>query len=83
MDTFLIFFEQMPTWQKLIWVTVCIGLSWGLEGSFPLVQLRYEKWRHARANFAFLATTLAINAAFTALSVGAAAWTADVSSLRA
>jgi sterol desaturase/sphingolipid hydroxylase (fatty acid hydroxylase superfamily) len=55
----------------------CLGLSWVLEGSLPLVQLRYRKWRHARANFAFLATTLLINAAFSAVSVGAAAWTAS------
>lgn len=75
MNDFLLFFEQMPNWQKLAWVGACLALSWVLEGSLPLVQLRYRKWRHARANFAFLATTLAINAAFSALSVVAAAWT--------
>jgi len=77
MDTFLLFFEQMPTWQKLIWVMICLGSSWLLEGSLPLIHFRYRKWHHARANFAFLATTLAINAGFSALSVGAAAWTAS------
>jgi len=75
MDTLLLFFERMPTWQKLVWVMVCLGSSWILEGSLPLVQLRYRKWRHAATNFAFLGTTLLINAAFGALSVGAAAWT--------
>ena len=77
MEALLLFFEQMPTWQKLVWVMTCLGLSWLLEGSLPLVQLQYRKWRHAGANFAFLATTLLINAAFSALSVGAAAWTAS------
>jgi sterol desaturase/sphingolipid hydroxylase (fatty acid hydroxylase superfamily) len=77
MDAFLLFFEQMPTWQKLAWVMICLGLSWILEGSLPLVQLRYRKWRHAGANFAFLATTLVINAAFGILSVAAAAWTSS------
>ena len=71
-----LFFQQMPTWQKLLWVMICLGLSWALEGSLPLVQLRYRKWRHAWANLPFLATTLAINAGFSALSIGAAAWTA-------
>ncbi len=75
MDAFLLFFEQMPTWQRLLWVMICLGMSWGLEGSFPLVQLRYQKWKHARANFVFLATTLIINAAFGIASLAAATWT--------
>jgi sterol desaturase/sphingolipid hydroxylase (fatty acid hydroxylase superfamily) len=76
MDALLLWFESMSTGQKLAWVMVCIGLSWVLEGSLPLVQLGYRKWRHAAGNFVFLATTLAINAAFGVLSLGAAAWTA-------
>lgn len=75
MDTFLLFFEQLPTPYKVVWVGLCLGLSWVLEGSAPLIALPYKKWRHAGANFAFLATTLAINAAFSAASVGIAAWT--------
>ncbi len=76
MESLILFFEQMPTWQRLLWVMTCLGLSWTLEGSLPLVQLKYSKWRHARSNFAFLGTTLAINAAFSALSIGVVAWTA-------
>ena len=53
MEALLVFFEQMPTWQKLAWVMTCLALSWILEGSLPLVQLRYRKWGHAGANFAF------------------------------
>mgnify|MGYP002624475926 FL=1 len=76
MDALLLWFEAMPTGYKVGWVMACLAASWVLEGSLPLVQLRYRKWRHAAANFAFLGTTLLINAAFGVLSVGAAAWTA-------
>ena len=69
MDSFLLFFEQMPTWQKLLWVMACVGTSWALEGSFPLVELRYRKWRHAGVNFSFLAVGLVINAGFSSLSL--------------
>ncbi|MDE3003551.1 MAG: sterol desaturase family protein [Gemmatimonadota bacterium] len=79
MDSLLLFFELMPTWQKLAWVMTCLGLSWVLEGSLPLVQLKYRKWKHARSNFVFLGTTLAINAAFSALSIGVVTWTATSS----
>ncbi len=75
METLLLFFEQMPNSQKLMWVMACLAMSWLLEGSFPLVQLSYRKWRHAGANFVFLATTLIINAGFSALSVSATTWT--------
>ena len=64
MDNFLLFFEQMPSWQKLIWVIICLIFSWSLEGSFPLFRFKYKKWKHAGVNFIFLATTLVINLLF-------------------
>ncbi|MBT8488571.1 MAG: sterol desaturase family protein [Gemmatimonadetes bacterium] len=75
MDGILLFFEQMPAWQKLAWVMACLAVSWALEGSFPLVQLGYRKWRHAGANFAFLATSLVINTSFSVAAVAIVAWT--------
>mgnify|MGYP002623511654 CR=1 FL=1 len=75
MNEILLFFEQMPAWQKLARVMACLAVSWALEGSFPLVQLTYRKWRHAGANFAFLATTLVINTTFAVGAVAIVAWT--------
>jgi sterol desaturase/sphingolipid hydroxylase (fatty acid hydroxylase superfamily) len=77
MDSLLLFFEQMPTWQKLAWVMACLAVSWLLEGSFPLLRLPYRKWRHAGVNAAFLATSLVINAAFGFASVASVTWTAS------
>lgn len=77
MDAFLQFVEQMSTGQKLLWVMICLGLSWVLEGTLPLIQLRYRKWRHAGVNGTFLATSLLINAAFGVATVAATAWTAS------
>jgi sterol desaturase/sphingolipid hydroxylase (fatty acid hydroxylase superfamily) len=75
MEGLLLFFEQMPAWQKVVWVMACLGVSWLLEGSFPLLRLPYRKWRHAGVNSAFLLTSLAINAAFGVASVAAVGWT--------
>lgn len=77
MHDLLAFFEFMPTWQKLAWVMACLGLSWILEGTLPLVRLEYRKWRHAGANGVFLGTSLALNALFSLGTVAAAAWTSD------
>ena len=75
MDGLLLFFEQLSTGQKLLWVMLCLGLSWILEAGLPLVALRYRKWRHAGVNGVFLAGNLAINAAFGVATVAAASWT--------
>jgi len=77
MEDFLLFFELMPTWQKLAWVMACLGLSWVLEGTLPLVQLDYRRWRHAGVNSAFLGTSLILNSLFSLGTVAAAAWTAQ------
>ena len=76
MTAFLQFFEHMPTWQKALWILVCLSLSWSLENARPLFRFDYAKWAHARVNFVFLATTLAINTAFTMASVGVFRWVA-------
>lgn len=74
MHTFLTFFEQMPAWQKLIWVIFCLTVTWILEGNYPLFRFGYRKWRHAGVNFIFLAFTLTINVLFGILTVGIFSW---------
>ena len=64
MESFLHFFESMPSWQKLVWIFACLGISWILEGGFPLFNFNYRKWRHAGVNLLFLASTIAINLLF-------------------
>ena len=70
MESFLLFFEEMPSWQKLIWITACLSFSWVLEGSFPLFNFDYKKWKHAGVNLIFLACSLTINLLFGLATVG-------------
>lgn len=74
MEKFLLFFEQMPTWQKLAWVIGVMGFCWVLEGSIPLVKFGYRKWRHARTNLSLLAVSIIINALVGILAVGVFEW---------
>jgi sterol desaturase/sphingolipid hydroxylase (fatty acid hydroxylase superfamily) len=60
----------MPSWQKLIWIIICLSFSWSLEGWFPLFSLSYKKWKHAGVNLIFLITTLIINIIFGIATVG-------------
>ena len=76
MEDFLGFFEAMPVWQRFSWVMICLLICWILEGSFPLFNLHYRKWRHAGVNMVFLTTTMVINAVFGAATVGVFEWLA-------
>lgn len=74
MESFLNFFETMPTWQRLVWVVSCLVVCWILEGNFPLFNFSYRKWKHAGVNFVFLATTMIINVIFGIVTVGVFVW---------
>ncbi len=75
MEAVLTFFEQMPNWQKLLWVVACLMFSWILEGNIPLFQLRYRKWRHAAVNLVFLGTSFIINLVFGVVTLWVFLWT--------
>jgi len=74
MDEFLNFFADMPSWQRLIWIFVCLLFTWGLESIIPLKRFTYKKWRHAGVNFVFLFTTMLINLIFGIATVGLFIW---------
>ena len=76
MEAFLDFFEAMPSWQKLVWIVACMSVNLLVEGVRPMFQGGYRSWKHTRTNLTFLATTMAINSAFGAASVGVFAWAA-------
>jgi len=76
LEDFLLFFEHMPAWQKLIWITSCLLISWIFEGNFPLFNFNYKKWRHAKVNIVFLSFTMVINVLFGVLTVGVFAFIA-------
>ncbi len=75
MEKMLLFFETMPTWQKALWVVLCLSVSWLLEGNIPLIRFTYKKWRHAGVNLIFLSTSMLINVLFGVLTIGIFAWT--------
>lgn len=74
MDSFLSFFENMPAWQKLAWVSIVLVFFWILEGYYTLVKLKYNKWQHAKTNFILLGFVLLINLGFGILTAGVFIW---------
>jgi len=77
MEAFLSFIETLPTYYKLIWILVCLGIAWLLEGGIPFITDSYNKWRHAGKNMIFLSTTIVVNFLFGLATVGLFIWTAQ------
>lgn len=74
MENFLHFFEQMPSWQKLLWIITCLSFNWIIEGIAPLFRFEYKKLRHIGVNMVFLASDLLINVLFGLATVGIFLW---------
>jgi len=74
MDNFLDFFETMPIWKKAGWVLFVLSVFWVLEGYYRLVNLKYKKWKHAKANLILLVFVMIINAIFGIATTGVFMW---------
>ncbi|MBL4705341.1 MAG: sterol desaturase family protein, partial [Flavobacteriales bacterium] len=74
MNDFLQFFEEMPTWQKVVWIIACLSFAWVLEGIKPLFKSGYKKWKHAGLNFIYLAFVMIINLGFGILTLAVFQW---------
>lgn len=74
MESVLNFVEQMPSWQKLLWIFICLSLSWIGEGIVPLIKFEYKKLKHIGVNLIFLSTSLMINVLFGLATLGIFVW---------
>ena len=74
MQSFLNFFETLPTLAKVGWVVAVLSIFWITEGYYAFVKLHYKKWRHAGTNFILLAFVFIINFLFGLLTVGVFTW---------
>jgi sterol desaturase/sphingolipid hydroxylase (fatty acid hydroxylase superfamily) len=77
METFINFFANLTSLQKLIWIIGVLMIFWILEGIYPLRKFKYKKWEHAKPNFILLATTILINVIFGLATVGIFNWLDD------
>ena len=74
MDSFLLFFEQMSSGQKLGWIFLCLSFNWLLEAGLPLFRFDYKKLRHIGVNLVFLTCSMIINLLFGVATLGIFQW---------
>ncbi len=77
MENFITFFETMPSWQKLAWIFLCLGIAWLVEAGVPLFRTEYKKWKHLGTNMLFLTSDILINVIVGLLAAGLFVWLAN------
>jgi len=61
MESFLSFFEDIPSSYRSLILVSGLVIFWIVEGIFPLFRLNYRRYRHAALNVIFTLTTLVVN----------------------
>lgn len=74
MDTFITYFETIPSHHRALILAGGLTFFWILEGAVPLFKFKYNKWRHAFPNLFFTFTTIVINFALAFLLLKTADW---------
>ena len=74
MEHILNYFETIPSLHRSIILVGGLTFFWTLEGSVPLFQFNYKKWRHAWPNLFFTGTTIVINFSLAFLLLASADW---------
>jgi len=74
MEAFLDFFETMPSWQKLLWIFICLSFNFILEALVPLIKNNYGKLKHVGVNLVFLSIEILINVLFSIATLGVFIW---------
>ena len=74
MEHILNYFETISSLHRSIILVGGLTFFWVLEGSVPLFQFDYKKWRHAWPNLFFTGTTIVINFSLAFLLLASADW---------
>ena len=74
MDSIITYFETIPSSHRSLILIGGLTFFWLLEGTLPLFNFNYKKWKHAIPNIFFTVTTIIINFALAFLLIRTADW---------
>jgi sterol desaturase/sphingolipid hydroxylase (fatty acid hydroxylase superfamily) len=74
MESIISYFETIPSSHRSLILVGGLTFFWLLEGTLPLFNFKYRKWKHALPNLFFTLTTVVINFGLAFLLLGTAAW---------
>ena len=74
MEALINYFETIPSLHRSLILVGGLTFFWLLEGSLPLFNFKYKKWKHALPNIFLTLTTIIINFGLAFLLIGTADW---------
>lgn len=74
MESIINYFETIPSLHRSLILVGGLTFFWVLEGTLPLFNFKYKKWKHAAPNIFFTFTTVVVNFALAFLLVKTADW---------
>lgn len=74
MENLINYFETIPSLHRSLILVGGLTFFWLLEGTLPLVNFKYKKWKHALPNIFFTMTTVVVNFGFAFLLLKTADW---------
>ena len=74
MESIINYFETIPSLHRSIILVGGITFFWLLEGTLPLFNFKYKKWKHAVPNLFFTLTTVIVNFGLASLLVFTSLW---------
>nr|WP_321244403.1 sterol desaturase family protein [uncultured Psychroserpens sp.] len=77
MEELINYFKTIPSLHRSLILVGGLTLFWLLEGTLPLFNFKYKKWKHALPNLFFTLTTIIINFGLAFALIGTAQWVED------
>jgi sterol desaturase/sphingolipid hydroxylase (fatty acid hydroxylase superfamily) len=74
LESIINYFETIPSLHRSIILVGGITFFWLLEGTLPLFNFKYKKWKHAVPNLFFTLTTVIVNFGLASLLVFTSLW---------
>jgi sterol desaturase/sphingolipid hydroxylase (fatty acid hydroxylase superfamily) len=74
MDSFMHFWENIASWQRMAILLGGMVVFWIAEGYYPLFSWSWKRYRHAGNNLIFLGTTVVLNLVLGLVTLGVCSW---------
>ncbi|HZG23892.1 MAG TPA: sterol desaturase family protein [Chitinophagaceae bacterium] len=74
MQQFMLYWEHIPSYHRILILMAGMVFFWLLEGYYPLFRFSFKRYRHAGVNLVFLSTTLVLNLIFGLVTVKVCDW---------
>lgn len=77
MNDIIAYFSTIPSMHRSLILVGGITVFWLIENTFPLFQMKYQKWNHAGINFFLTFTTIIVNFVLAFILIKTASWATE------